>query len=389
MYGRDTIIQYHVNLATFGDQALMRRCLQLYGQSLDGTGRFRIVYPNTGAYTHNDFALNMVEGYRAYYDYSGDAARIRADWPAIRTNLAYFHKWSERRADLLMENLAELGGFQGEAIEPASQIGVTGLSCFFSLAYLLAVQSALRLAQAIGETTDARDLERRAALLARSIAQTFWDEPRRCYRDNLKGATHSVHSSLFAVRAGIVSPAQLAGIRTHVAGELRSAFLNGYDPSGGFKVSSAFAFYVFDGLYKAGLAGVAEELMREVWGYFLAQGLKTTPEFINMDQSLCHAWSASPAYYLSKYALGIEFPDAPRLDRVRINVQTGSLTAAEGSWPHPRGVIEVKWHTGNGRRVFDYVRAPAGVEIVSLTFAVRPFGAAISREKQEQVFLFQ
>ena len=373
MYGRDTIIQYHVNLATFGDQALMQRCLQLYGQSLDSTGRFRIVYPNTGAYTHNDFALNMVEGYRAYYEHSGDLQRIRADWPAIRTNLAYFNKWSDRRADLLMENLKELGGFQGEAIEPETQIDNSGLSCFFSLAYLLALQSGLRLARAIGQNEDALDLERRVTVISRSIARTFWDESKRSFRDNLTGKTRSVASNLFAVRAGVASMEQLAGIRAHVARELRSIFVNGYDPSGGFKVSTNFAFYIFDGLYKAGLAGVAEAMTREVWGYFLANGLKTTPEFIGMDQSLCHAWSASPAYYLSKYALGIEFPQAPDLDSVRIKVQAQSLTSAEGAWPHPRGVIEVKWHMEEGRRVFDYLRAPAGVRIVADTrFAPPP-----------------
>jgi hypothetical protein len=366
MYGRDTIIQYHVNLATFGDQALMGRCLQLFGQSLDSTGRFRIVYPNTGSYTHNDFALNMVEGYRSYYDYSGDVARVRADWPAIRSNLAYFNRWSDRRDDLLMENLKEFGGFQGEAIEPETQIDNSGVSCFFSLTYLLAMQSGLRLARAIGKEDYARSYERRVAILSQSIPRVFWDERKGCFRDNVKGTTHSLDSSLFAVRAGIVTPAQLSAIRIHVAQELRSVFLNGYDATGGFNVSSEFAFYIFDGLYKAGLAGVAENLMRQGWGHFLSHGLKTTPEYFTMDQSLCHAWSASPAYYLSKYVLGIEFPDAPNLDVVRINVQANSITEAEGAWPHPRGVVEVKWHLDGERRVFDFVRAPAGVRVIGV-----------------------
>ncbi len=363
MYGRDTIIQYHVNLATFGDQALMGRCLQLFGQSLDTTGRFRIVYPNTGSYTHNDFALNMVEGYRSYYDNTGDAARIRADWTAIRTNLAYFNKWSDRRDDLLMENLRELGGFQGDDSSPEWRIDNSGLSCFFSLAYLLALQSGLRMARAIGMENDARDLERRATILSGSIPKTFWDEQKGCFRDNLKGTTHSLDSSLFAVRAGIVTPEQLSAVRVHVANELRSVLLNGYDTSGGYKIGAEFAFYIFDGLYKAGLAGVAEDVMRQCWGLFLSRGLKTTPEHFTMDQSLCHAWSASPAYYLSKYALGIEFPEAPNLDLVKINVQSHSITEAEGAWPHPRGVIEVKWHMESERRIFDYVRAPDGVSI--------------------------
>ena len=240
------------------------------------------------------------------------------------------------------------------------------MSCFFSLAYLLALQSGLRLARAIGKEDEARNLERRVTILSRSIPMSFWDEQKGCYRDNLKGTTHSLDSSLFAVRAGIVTPEQLSAIRIHVTRELRSVFLNGYDATGGFNVSSAFAFYIFDGLYMAGMAEVAENLMRQGWGHLLSHGLKTTPEYFTMDQSLCHAWSASPAYYLSKYVLGIVFPDAPNLDTVRINVQAHGITAAEGAWPHPRGVIEVKWHMDGERRIFDFVRAPAGVRITGI-----------------------
>jgi hypothetical protein len=364
MYIRDTIIQYHVNLATFGYHNLMRRCLQLFGQSPDATGRFRIVYPNTGTYTYNDFALNMVEGYRAYYDATGDDTRVEADWAAIRTNLEYFHKWSDRRSDLLLENLAELGGFGGDSETPKTLGDHSGVSCFFSLSYLLAMQSALRLARAIGKSADGGELERRIGAISANISKAFWDPEARCFRDNRTGATHSLHSNLFAVRAGIVTPEQLAGIRARVGEELRSPFVNGYDPSGGYRVSSHFSFYIFEGLYKAGLVETAESLMRQGWGYFLAHGAKTTPEFFNMEQSLCHAWSASPAYYLSKHVLGIEFPEAPNLDVVRIDVQASSITEAEGAWPHPRGTIDVKWHMADGRRVFDYVSAPAGVKVI-------------------------
>jgi len=361
MYIRDTIIQYHVNLAIFGYHRLMRRSLELFGQSADTTGRFRIVYPNTGDYTYNDFSLNMVEGYCAYYDATGDDARIEADWPAIRTNLQYFHKWSDRRPDLLLENLPELGGFGGDSETPKTLGDHSGVSCFFSLSYLLAVQSAVRMARAIGRSGDAGELERRAAALSTNISKAFWDFEKRCFRDNLTGTTYSVHSNLFAVRAGIVTPEQLSGIRARVADELRTPFINGYDPSGGYRVSSHFCFYILEGLYKAGLANTAESLMREGWGYFLARGAKTTPEFFNMEQSLCHAWSASPAYYLSKHVLGIDFPEAPNLDVVHIAVQASGITEAEGAWPHPRGEIEVKWHMSDGKRVFDYVRAPVGV----------------------------
>jgi alpha-L-rhamnosidase len=51
----------------------------LYGQSTDSTGKFRAVYPDTGDYSIADFALNMVEGYRNYYENSGDLDSISRD----------------------------------------------------------------------------------------------------------------------------------------------------------------------------------------------------------------------------------------------------------------------------------------------------------------------
>jgi hypothetical protein len=113
------------------------------------------------------------------------------------------------------------------------------------------------------------------------------------------------------------------------------------------------------------LEEIAENMMRQGWGWVLAQGLKTCPEYFSISPklSLCHAWSASPTYYLSKYILGVHFPKAPELDIVEIRVQTQSITQAEGAFPHPKGLIEVKWHTENGKRIFDKVKAPEGVEI--------------------------
>jgi len=73
------------------------------------------------------------------------------------------------------------------------------------LTYLLSVQSAVRLARAIGRSGDAGELQRRAAILAANISKTFWDPEKRCFRYNLAGSTYSVHSNLFALRAGIVT----------------------------------------------------------------------------------------------------------------------------------------------------------------------------------------
>lgn len=374
MYLRDTILQYHSCMAAFGDHALMNRCFQLYGQSPDSTGKFRAVYPNIGDYTISDFALNALEGYYIYWANTGDLSRVRDDWQAIRGNLAWFHALADERKDLLLDAewdkhkgvSAHYGGFHGDLGIVGGHMDNTGYHCVFSCTYLIAMRCARDLAVLLGEKADAAELSRRMAVLSRSL-QKFWDKRRNCFADNLSRKTHSIHANLFAVRAGIATKPQLAAIRTHVAHELRCLFVNGYDPSAGVYASPNFGFYILEGLYAAGLVSTAQHMMRTGWGWALAQGMRTCPEYWNDHASLCHAWSAGPTWFLSRQVLGVHYPVPGDTSKVAIKVQAEGITSAEGAFPHPRGVVEVKWHLEKGRRVFDRVKAPRGVKVLSVT----------------------
>jgi alpha-L-rhamnosidase len=371
MYLRDMIIQYHNNLVTFGDQTLMQRCLELFGQSPDPSGKFRAVYPNTGDYTIADFALEVAEGYLAYYNHTGDKERIRRDWHAIRRNLDWFNKLADERADLLLDSEWHLsrhvnvhyGGFHGDLGIVSGFMDNTGIHCVFSCIYLMALRSAKALAELLGETEDVENLQRRIHILEKSMPEVFWNEKLGCFSDNIERTSHSAHASLFAVRAGVVSEEQLKSVREHIKNILKSIFVNGYDPTDGVLVSPAFAFYLFDGLYKAGLPGIAQRLMKDGWGWMLAQGLGTCSEYFNLEGSLCHAWSASPTYYLSTYILGVHYPKGASGDEVEIGVMAEDIDYAEGVVPHRKGLIEVKWHREGNQRIFDYVKAPKGVKV--------------------------
>jgi alpha-L-rhamnosidase len=371
MYGRDTIIQYHVNLAAIGDHKIMRRSMELFGQSPDATGKFRAVYPNTGDYTISDFALNMLEGYLNYYENTGDASVVESCWEAIQNNLRWFNELADEREDLLLDSEwhikrninAMYGGFHGDLEIVKGYMDNTGVHCVFSCTYLIALQCALKLAEAIGKTEAIADLNRRIKVLSNTIPENFWDEGKGCFKDNLEGTTHSAHASIFAARAGVVSEHKLPKVKAYVKQKLKSLFVNGYDASEGVYMSPAFAFYIFDGLYKLGLEETAESLMKQGWGWMLAKGMPTCLEYFVTKYSLCHAWSASPTYYLSKNILGINYPKAPNLDVVEIAVKTSCVNWAEGAYPHPKGFIQVKWHMDEGKRVFDYVRAPEGVTV--------------------------
>ena len=370
MYLRDTIIQYFVSQAVYGDQALMQRCLQLYGQSPDATGKLRAVYPNEGDYTIADFSLNALEGYEAYWLGSGDRERIEKDWPALLHNLAWFNALADEREDLLLDAqwdihkgiAAHYGGFHGDLKVTPGHLDNSGIHCLFSCTYLTALLSGKNLARVVGD--DESDFDRRIAILQKSIPDRFWDSTHNAFSDNQLHKRHSIHANLGALRAGVVDNDRLSLVQLHVKKHLASFFANGYDPSDGVIMSPSFAFYLLDGLYRGGMEALAEQCMRTGWGWALAQGMKTCPEYFSHHDSLCHAWSASPAWYLSRYVLGVSYPWAPDCSKVRIDIRTTVVTSARGEVPHPNGVVRIAWHSENGKRVIDELDLPPGVSIV-------------------------
>ena len=372
MYGRDTIIQYHINLVTAGDHALMKRCMELYGQSPEITGKFRAVFPNTGTYSISDFALNMAEGYLAYYEKTGDKTRLEKDWEAIMKNIAWFNKLADKREDLLLDSEWHLkeneykqvyGGFHGDLNIAKGIMDNTGIHCVFSCTYLISLKATLRLAEALGKEEEMEELNRRIEKLTKSIIEKFWDEETNCFKDNLEGTTHSPHASIFAIRADAVTKEQLSAVQSHLKKALSSIFVNGYGPEDGVLISPSFAFYILDGLYKADLAEVAEAIIKQGWGWMLNQGLRTCPEYFNKTDSLCHAWSASPTYYLSRYVLGINFNKSRDINLIELEVKAPGVEWAEGIVPHPSGTIEVKWHKEMGKVIYDYIRLPNGLKL--------------------------
>jgi hypothetical protein len=374
MYLRDTIIQYFNNLALYGDQALMRRCMELYLQSPDSTGKFRAVYPNSGTYTISDFCLNGLEGLKIYYQNTGDKELIKKYWTSIVNNLKWFDDLSDERPDGLLDSEwhikrkinANYGGFHGDLGIIEDYMDNTDAHAVFSLTYIIALQAAEYLAREIGNQEYAQSTKKRIEKVSKGVINNLWNNDKKCVSDNVKKTTHSYHASLFAIRAGILDVEKFEYSKKYVKENFKNLFVNGYNPDAGVYSSPSYMFYIFDGLYLAGLEETAENLIKEAWGWCLFNGMSTVPEYFSTNpfQSMCHAWSASPVYYLSKYGLGVNFPQAPNLNHVEIRVKSSSLTSCEGKFPHPKGgSIDVKWHMENGKRVFDYVKAPNGVEV--------------------------
>ena len=368
LYVLDTLVQYHVNLACFGDQKLMKRSLELYAQSLHPKGQFRCLYPNTGDYILPDFSLYVVEGFYSYYLYTGDKKLAEAWWDPIMTNLNVFNALSDERADYLLDaDPPDKSNPDDKRTGHLGDGGCTnnrGINCIFSCLYLIALRGAQFLAKEIGRKKDFEDMAKRIEVLEKSIPAAFWNEERGLFSDNTEMKYFSPHASLFAVRAGVVSDDKLEIIQKTLEPLLVPFFKNGYDAFGGVAFTTSYAYYMFDSLYKAGMYKIAEKCMKQGWGWLLSKGLKTTPEHFTLEESNCHAWTASPAYIMSRYILGVNFNIKQGLNNIILDVKADGVKWAKGVFPHPSGYIEINWHRDeNGKIIYDKISVPDGAAV--------------------------
>jgi hypothetical protein len=59
--------------------------------------------------------------------------------------------------------------------------------------------------------------------------------------------------------------------------------------------------------------------------------------------SLCHGWSATPAYFFGAYILGVK-PLSPGFKTFAVEPVAGEIRQVSGSIPTPSGDIKVSWH---------------------------------------------
>ncbi len=131
-------------------------------------------------------------------------------------------------------------------------------------------------------------------------------------------------------------------------------------------VGSPFALlYILEALARQDRQSEIIGIVRDRWGAMVDRGATSFWEtFPGYDpkwwtRSYCHAWSAAPTYFLSRYQLGVWWSE-PGYKTARIAPQPVGLTWARGSVPTPQGSIEVDWRSSGNEFAIE-ARLPRGV----------------------------
>ena len=202
-------------------------------------------------------------------------------------------------------------------------------------------------AKILGKTQEVLDFELRAAKAKKAVNEQMFDKERGIYVDGIGTDHASLHANMMPLAFGLVPEEHFESVVNYVK-------------SRGMACSVYGAQFLMDGLYNAGEADYALDLLTDTsdrsWYNMIKIGSTITLEAWdnkyknNLDWN--HAWGAVPANVIPRGLWGIK-PKTPGFGVALIKPQMSKLKNSEIEVPTVRGTIKAKY-TYNGARLQTY-----------------------------------
>lgn len=363
MYTGDLLVQFYVNLATFGDYALMRRGIELLWETQSPqSGLLSCASHGLLPGRHPDYSMIAVQCLWHYRARSGDVEFVRQCESGLRDLLEGLH-----RAEVPDLNLFDFTGT--EPYIDLSHFDCEGINCAGNCFHYQAFIDGAKLLRILGDESQAVRYEKHAGEIFAAIQREFWSVEQKLFFDRrLDDVPQSEPSALgnaLALLYGLVPPDHKETVLLFVMDAMKH---NRRVPEPtqniDFNITSYSSFYALGALLQNEKTNEAQAFMRDNWGRLLDASAVTWWEYFLDEWSLCHAWSASPTHYLSTQVLGVQYATPGQPDEIVIAPQPGNLQWAEGTYPHPRGPIHVSWQKRDKQLKIDY-ELPEGVRLKS------------------------
>lgn len=356
LYAGDMLPQMAVTLSGSSDLRLVKRSLELFqdmyiDQFNPGTPR----HPDEIGLLE-DYPLLTLEALSWYVDRTNDLAFAKKLMPAYERLLG---SWFEKRnQEGIVHNgrvFIEWTRIEKRDVSNTAFHAILARSCT-----LMA-----RLMDKLGQQEKGQYYRSQHKQLAKSINSQFWDKEKQLYTDGIKDGAKIDNSypisNAWPYIAGVTDENQNRKIIPYIAKELEDIGTESRNK----KTTPYGSFYLFAALYDQGMSEVAEQFIREQWGPMIHRHDDTAWE--NFDDhgigTLSHAWSGSPAYYLTTQVLGVDLgwlhPSDP--NKIVIAPQTASVDWAKGTVPHPKGLIHIDWQV-RGNHLWLECDVPEGIE---------------------------
>ena len=297
----DLRLEALTNYYTFNNLELVRRCLYLFAAGKTNSLGFVPSYVYETPYFYSgkaniiDYALLYVVTVCDYYEHTSDRNTIDDLLTVCKNQLDCYEK-------ILDENLI-VTKQEGWAFFIDWCPGLSGYVALQGV-YLYTLEKFISLLKLINDN-DYIKYEELLNKVRKASKKELFNKEKGVFTHKIDGEQISVHSQVWMILGGVIDGEEAQKVLKYA--------LNNKDAKQPF--TPYMWHYVIEAMFKLGLNEDAVDVIKEFWGGMINRGADTfyevyvpsDPDFSpygdRMVNSLCHAWSCSPSYFIRKYKL--------------------------------------------------------------------------------------
>lgn len=297
----DLRLEALTNYYTFKNLEIVKRCLYLFAAGECNNLGFlpsfvyETPYYNSGTAHIADYALLYVVTVCDYYEHTADIGVVNDLLQICKSQLDSFEAILDENMIVTMQD----GWFSFIDWCP----GLEKLTALQGV-YLYTLERFSELLKVIGD----KDFKKYSSLLSlvRSACKKhLYDEKANAFINDLDNRQFSIHSQVWMILGGAISGEEAENLLLHSIDNDKAK-----QP-----VTPYMRHYVTEAMIKLGLKNEAVLYLKKFWGGMLELGADTfweayipddldfSPYEDRMINSLCHAWSCTPSYFIRKYGL--------------------------------------------------------------------------------------
>jgi len=360
-YIGDSLVNFHLHLLLSANLSVARRTFDLFGKAQRPDGQLACCAPSWLRPPHEDFTLLWIQAVRDYWARTGDMAFAEAQWPIIERIIAS-PTW--KPDDLGLWDTTGMRVFIDWGVLPSEREGADNAAV--NILRIAALRAAAEIAAVLGKQSRHEQLGKEAERLSAALVDRLWNEKAGRLDASAGAGTPALHANILALRYGI-GPADR--ILSYLEPLLRRNLSHGLEKGqfSGF-AELYFLSYLLPALADHGRADLALDLIRDHYGYIRSLGTPTLPECFNdaaaKSGSCCHSWSGSAAIFATRHLLGIRPSTPGNPDAYLLAPVAPGIDHAEGSIPHARGSISIRWKR-KGNRFAAHATLPSGITLLT------------------------
>lgn len=347
LYGLDSRNQMLCGYYTFGETEMPRASLSLLAQSQGEDGLLELCAPSKFSLMIPSFSLAWILAVEEYTLFSGDLAFAEQMRPQLKKTLNCFLNQRENGLILRSHEAREWHFYEWtdhmDGTGSATNIETVDENIVFDAPLnafcMMALLSYEKLCRWIGMTEESEWAVKEHEALAAAFHTAFYVPEKKAYKNYIiKTGTDSFSQLTQAL-------ALLSGsVPKDLEGEVRKQLLSEEFT----ETSLSCLMFKYDALLAdAEQYGdyVLDDIERQ-WGYMLYEGATSFWETIlgeedfNRAGSLCHGWSAVPAYIFWRYVMGI-YPSEPGQMPKTASPVCGAAITASGDLKMPDGYYRI------------------------------------------------